>query len=325
MRNHPALIAVFASTLTLCACGGGGGSNGLAVQPLPPPPAPPPPTSPPPLPPGAIGLTKDGSFAVYAVQATGVFNSNWFPQGPVALDPDPDVQFSYSAADDRYTISVPGRAEGTLVASQGNGSWNGDTWTNISSTFSRVTQGSSGGPLQADYYVTLSYTPQSTYKHTGWGEWRATALQSNGLSNDNHGYFTYGVPTAAGDVPTTGSATYSGLLSGLTSNARDVYGDVTLSFDFGLGTLSGSMRPQVSDGWDLYSLGTYTFRNTVFGVGSRTFSGSFDIPGGSAGGSFAGQFTGPAAAELMAQWQAPYQDPVSQTSETMAGVWIGRH
>ncbi len=71
---------------------------------------------------------------------------------------------------------------------------------------------------------------------TSFGSW---ALPESG----EIGKFVYGIPTAAGDVPITGSADYSGEIRGLTMDQAPVFGPILLSFNFGAGTLSGEMTP----------------------------------------------------------------------------------
>ncbi|HYI43310.1 MAG TPA: hypothetical protein VD768_06785, partial [Sphingomicrobium sp.] len=70
----------------------------------------------------------------------------------------------------------------------------------------------------------------------------------------------------------------------------------------------------------------YEFADTVFSVGSTTFSGNFAAPGASADSFFSGRFNGPQAAELMAHWRAPFIDTTGQPFiyGTMSGIWIGR-
>lgn len=110
---------------------------------------------------------------------------------------------------------------------------------------------------------------------------------------------------------------------GLTSEKFDVFGGISQSFDFGAGTLSGAMTPEIAPDWDTVDLGTYTFRDTVYSTGSTTFSGAFDVPGSNAPSSFQGEFTGPGGVELMGSWEAPYLIPMSGTWGTMSGVFIG--
>jgi hypothetical protein len=142
------------------------------------------------------------------------------------------------------------------------------------------------------------------------------------------GVFAFGTATPSGAVPTTGSATYDAIVAGMTLDQfAVVHGTATLQFDFGAGTLAGSMSPTIySETYGPYtSLGIYTFTNTVFGIGHTTFSGDLSRPGLSTLGSFNGLFTGPAAQELMARWTAPFESPDNPGFiGEMFGVWVGK-
>jgi hypothetical protein len=168
--------------------------------------------------------------------------------------------------------------------------------------------------------------PDPTLTYTSLANWDGSSRDPADATRDlrNQGVFAFGIPTAPGDVPTTGTGTYTAAMQGSTTTLGDyLEGSATLTFDFGQGTLNGEMQPLISDGWDLHPLGVYTFSKTVFGVGSTTFSGQFAGPVSGPGG-FEGQFTGPQAAELLARWQAPFQSPFDQTMGTMFGVWVGK-
>lgn len=289
-----------ALSVALGACGGGGG--GVASVPAPPPPIQT--AEVPPLPAGPIGLTGASSFATYSA----------YKDGTGALVSGPGgVQFSYSAADDRYTVTLPGFDSGMLVTAGGNGSFDSTGWTDLRSTFNHVAEGSSSTLQPVN--VTLDWPGSSDFKYTSFAQWTDS---SSGLL----GTFVYGIPTAAGDVPVTGSASYSGDIRGLTDTQMPVWGTIGLSFDFAAGTLSGQMNPEYAPIWDSVSLGTYTFTNTVYSTGSTSFSGSFITPDGASGASsFQGSFNGPGAAELMGSWNAPFFDQVNQIQGNMSGVF----
>ena len=128
--------------------------------------------------------------------------------------------------------------------------------------------------------------------------------------------FAFGVLTPAGGVPVTGSATYSGTVRGQSDviasdsfngpNRAVVEGSVNLDFNFASGSLTGAMSIGLNDAaGNALGLGTYSFRNTVFGVGSTSYSGKFDTA--AAGDNFfLGQFTGPHAEETIGAWALPF-------------------
>jgi hypothetical protein len=226
------------------------------------------------------------------------------------------VKIAYSAADNRYMITLPGYQEGQLVPKGGSGSANETGWINLISTYSEVTVGA--GPQTQDARVILDWPGWSKFKYANFGNWERSCPELCPL-----GVFAYGIPTSAADVPTAGSASYNGEVRGLTDHGWGVGGTVFLSFNFGAGTLSGHMQPLIAE-WDPVPLGTYTFRDTVYSAGSTKFSGAFQVADTTGASSFSGSFTGPGAAELMASWQAPFIDPSSKREGRMAGAWIAK-
>jgi hypothetical protein len=164
----------------------------------------------------------------------------------------------------------------------------------------------------------LDWPASSEFKYTSRG--RYGSLQGSTLS----GFFAYGIPTASGDVPLAGAATYAGSASGLTNELAEVFGSVSLAFDFGAGTLSGVMKPAIAPIWDTIPLGDYTFRDTVYSAGATSFSGAFQVNGSTGPSSFQGSFNGPQAAELMAAWNAPFLNPLTNQWGTMAGIWTAK-
>ena len=300
-------ISLASGALSLGACGGGGGISAIATLPITAPPttpAPAPAPTQPPIPAGLIGLRSSAPFSTVAASA----------EGPTT----PPVQFSYSSATDRYTISIPGFPTGELVTLGGNGTFNSgaSTWIHLNGTFNAVTVGSSS--VEQGLRVSLDWPPSSTYTYTNTGSW---FLPMNSVPA---GVFGYGIPTAMGDVPLTGAATYAGEVQGVASDASWVGGSVSLTFDFGAGSLSGVMKPRVAPVWDVYALGDYTFRNTAFAKGSTSFSGAFNVTGSTAPSSFQGSFNGPQAAELMANWTAPYLNPETNHWGTISGIWTAK-
>jgi len=113
---------------------------------------------------------------------------------------------------------------------------------------------------------------------------------------------------------------------GLTLDGQGlVGGTATLQFDFGEGTLAGHFDPVLEYSGLTYPLGQYTFVNTVFGVGSTTFSGNFSHANPQLTGAFNGLFTGPNGQELMARWTASYfVQNVTTQNEEIYGIWVGR-
>jgi hypothetical protein len=223
----------------------------------------------------------------------------------------------YDAASQAYVITLPslGSVTGNFIStSEDDSFWDGYIGLNTSLSIFK--------PLATNPKIQLTYTSfldaSVTIPHDD------TELNYNVDS-----LFAFGIPTPGSGVPLTGTASYDAYAIG-GSPAGPIGGDATLQFDFGAGTLAGHFDPNLVS-FDLdtnspiyTSLGRYDFIDTVFGVGSATFSGGLSHSGTSTVGSFNGLFTGPAAQELMARWIAPYRDPSSQQWSTMSGIWVGK-
>jgi hypothetical protein len=327
LQHFRRMMALCVSTLAISGCGGGG--SGMSFIPAPPPAPTPSPTPTPtpagPIAPDHLGLVSSQPFAVlaegdtYSAPESSEQNAKRI-SGPSAQD----VQFSYDGASNSYQISIPGFHAGTLT----NTSYNGSSGQPAGGSFSQVSEGSSTAlqPL----YVTLP-TPGSEwspYSYTSYASWSGkTGIAANGDTIFQEGYLAYGIPTLAGDVPITGSATYSAQVMGsIGANFFvPVSGTADLSFDFGAGKLTGSMHAGIFDYFDgfVMDFGKYEFTQTNYSTGSTTFSGKFVVPGApNADSSFSGMFTGPAAAELMARFEAPYVHDGQQG--TMSGIWVGK-
>ena len=208
-----------------------------------------------------------------------------------------DVEFRWIDSANAYEIQFPGQPSDRLAFEH-------------SSSTSENHRGPSG------YYISLS--KNLPYQYTN------VAYHLDRQFGDVVGEFAYGIPTAGGDVPLTGSASYSAKIAG--GSGYGVDGEAKLSFNFGAGSLTGYMHPILSDAWFTYDYGQYNFTQTVYSTGSTSFSGKFIVPdgGSTADSGFNGRFTGPDAAELMAEWHAPFRDPYSLQWINISGLWIGK-
>ena len=99
-------------------------------------------------------------------------------------------------------------------------------------------------------------------------------------------------------------------------------GTVSLNFDFAQATLAGSMTLSLA-GATPSSLGTFNFKDTVFSVGSPTYSGKFDT---SVAGDnfFLGRFTGPNAQETIGAWSLPFHFSGDGQDHQAFGAWIAK-
>ncbi|MXO63839.1 transferrin-binding protein-like solute binding protein [Qipengyuania oceanensis] len=231
-------------------------------------------------------------------------------------------------------ITLPGLREGAIIPVNLNGSLDANgQWQNIYSSQSIVLDGDSG---RQDALVTLQWPSAAvigdeTLSYTSYGYWGDDINIDGQASSGTAGIFAYGQATDPARIPTSGTATFDGVVVGSSGNAYAggglyldyVTGTAQFRFDFGAGTLAGEMNPSVCP-WECYSLGTYQFVQTVLGVGSNSFSGSFAIDGVEVPSWFEGNFNGPDASELMARWKAPFTYPSTTEGGQMAGIIVAK-
>lgn len=301
------------ATCALASCGGGGA--GVSSTPPPPPPqatkvcpdgsvilvpdacpAPPPAASP------AIfsNVTTNTDFAVLGLEASGL-NST---ADTLARD---GFSVRYDAATQGYLVDVPATAQFRFESGQEDASY----WHGF------VNSGFYGGTI-VDIFKPTSTNPEIQLAYTSFGA-------TTGYYAPQFGFVAFGQATPQSSVPVIGSATYNGLIAGRPLDQYAVIsGAATFQFNYGAGTLAGHMDPVFVYNGARINLGPYDFINTVFGVGSATFSGRLSNSGTTSLGSFDGRFTGPAAEELMARWSAPYRNPTTQQWNEMFGVIVGR-
>lgn len=344
-RQTSTLCSLFALTICLSGCGGGGG-GGIAAIPPPPPaavaptpaptPAPPPPPPPPAtsvLRPELIALEPDDSFVTLAVTETDTLstaydktlvgskdNTNILSSQPSSQSATASFRFNPSTWD--YSISFPDGTSGTLVLEGLSGSV-GEFAT---STSHRVV--GPQGDLGVLVTMPVPHSEYSEYTYSHYGAWSKTVPNPDGSAVQTYGLFVYGYTTPSAGVPRSGSATYSAnIIANSPADPWEVTGTVNLAFDFGAGTLSGSMHPVFdTNGWYPsldYDYGRYDFAQTIYAVGSAAYSGQFARNGVTVPGSwFDGTLTGPGVQETIGRFAAPFSR--GGIEGTLTGVWIGK-
>ena len=308
MRRLTCMAIAGAFTLGACGGGGGGGGSGPVSTPTPTPPPPPPASSTSPV---IIfpSLTSSSNLATlgYELGSAGLTSSGF--------------SVSYDASAGAYIFDLPAHAPGPFVVSSSVPQTNNAFWIGglPNSTVGNgiwppmsVLKASPDNPL-----IQLSYTSFGQY------------YQAGPMEDRPHGIVAFGLATPASAVPTTGTATMNAILGGQVNgdSPATIGGTAVFQFNFGAGTLSGSMSPILYPFYanESFPLGQYDFVNTVYSVGSTTFSGGLRNSANGLPGNFTGLFTGPQAQEMMARWTAQFADPTAggQTGE-MFGVAVGR-
>lgn len=297
MANLKPVLFAVASALAFAISGcGGGGGGGVASVPRPPSPTP---TPTPPPPPEALAVKI---FDSPSTQQFAAYNA-----GPGEL------QVRYDAASQTYEVKAD--------------DWQWQLLRKASDQNAYDYEWGSSAP-----YNWMATNQSAAYKYTRLADW----------STADYGITAFGIPTAANAMPVTGSATFDGIISGwsdafISDQApyalSRMNGSIQLSFDFGAGSLSGEIHPEMwsphndNTSFYTYDLGTIAFSNTVYSSGSPSFSGEF-ATNAADGSSFSGQFTGPNAEELMGEWALPFVWSDSGEGDGQvhwgAGVFIGK-
>jgi hypothetical protein len=210
---------------------------------------------------------------------------------------------SYDAAASNYVMDVPASEPGVFQSPDSGGN----------SFVGKLTDPSNPGQSQP---ITFGAS-RSGFQYTAW------AFYQKQISSENTaaGWMTFGVPTPPSAIPVAGTATYTAEAHGYGGTYID--GKATLQFNFGAGTLAGSLDIWDAE-WDpgVFPYGHFDFVKTTVGSGQGLgqFSGELVDSSTSQHGSFNGLFTGPNAQELMARWTASYP----QSDRIMYGVWVGK-
>jgi hypothetical protein len=243
-------------------------------------------------------VTTDTGFAALGYEASALNTTSGALRDAFSVRYDADTQ--------QYLIDLPSTDEFVFESYDENASY----WQGYAST-------GYYDDTYIDVFKPRSSNPEIQLAYTSFGI-------TSGYYSSDFGFFAFGMPTPASAVPVTGSASYNALVVGRPLDINGVItGDATLQFNFGAGTLSGSLDPVLNYNGVETDLGSYAFVNTVFGVGSASFSGGLSHSGTSTLGSFDGRFTGPAAQELM-RWIAPYRNPTNQQWNEMFGIMVGK-
>ena len=294
ISNLRTLLAA-AAAISLVACGGGGGGD---LASIPPPPAPP----------------RAASVDIFPSPASQEF---------AALGNGDSLRIRYDAASGLYEVMPGDQGWKTLVDDPTSSPFAGSP--NVSFVFAEGGASGSYFVLNAHY----SYTdPNYKYQYSNLANWG----RQNGSIQLVGQHVAFGMATPTAAIPVTGAATYNGMIVGTSSEKLDnsgeaiasgyIKGSINLAFNFGAGTLSGSISPEVYLSGQR-AIATLTFTNTIYSAGSPGFSGRFNtnLAGQNA---FSGLFTGPNANELIGKFAFPYTSPFDGTSAQAAGAFIAK-
>lgn len=222
-------------------------------------------------------------------------------------------------ADAGNLLGVELNQEQTAIAAI---SYAGDTAVVEGSYFNQKNDlGAHGTIGGADVWIASAADPDLLdYDYLTWGTWQrevpdAGATGSSPATNLAAQWIA-GRLTPAGEVPTTGTGTYGGAVSGLVGNGgavTGVRGDLNLTANFGSRTMTGgfaNMRRDDGAAWKDMSV------SAGWGAGTNAIAGT--LSGTGISGSVNGNFFGPNAREVGGSWQA------SGSGDTAAGIFRGK-
>ena len=300
-----AKCSALALAIPLAACGDGGG-----VASTNPPDTPP---SPPPKPTNAdlVGSLISESFVNDAKTQTAYMPITSAQPNTVTSNP---LTIEYKASTQTYTVSTQGRTQDFGPADKDA------TLSNADATVYKRTSGALTETLSLSKNSTNPGTPDAPrFRYVGSGLWERTQTDAP-KTTTTMDYFTYGVPTPASAMPTTGTATFGVRLDGEAGYSRYILvlkggGRFTVDFASGKLTGSGTMDGYANGARTLYQLKWSSKANIA--SGATTFSGSFKT--GDRQGGIDGRFYGPHHEEIGAVWNSKLLD-----NEVASGTILGR-
>ncbi len=160
----------------------------------------------------------------------------------------------------------------------------------------------------------------SNLSYVNYGLWEREVDQPGDADIERWAMFVYGVRTTAAQLPTTGTASYSGTLDGLWTTATASYrlsGTSALTANFGAGSVSGTLTASGRD----RETGAVVTMDTLTGNGAisradATFAGGLAGTNGFSG-TWNGGFFGSSAQEVGGTFR------VTRPGEQATGVFIG--
>ena len=282
MHTRRALLCATAvlACSTLAACGGDDGNagpNGGALAPTAPSPTPTP--TPPPQ------YTGTGTPVPFNLTQSRTFDILGWDSWPSAPRPSA-IQFRWNAAIGKYEVLAPGYADWSRLEALlrfGGTPYEYDVF------------GSGGTKLP---FSMLLFAPPHRPPADGYvGNARIWERSSA------RAYFAFGIATAPGDVPVSGTMTCS--------FGEDEIGEGGLTFDLAAGTVSGWAEPFWADV-------RYQLVQTSFAPGATTFAATFGTDG-----VLEGRFFGPRAVNVAVRAKGGGQGFAAEVSGIMTGVCEG--
>ena len=142
------------------------------------------------------------------------------------------------------------------------------------------------------------------YQYMAWGWWLTAEYGTTDPMIDMvEGFFVVGKPTDPGNIPTNGTATYSGETSGQALDGA-TYGVFSATADFqnrqiAVSSSNTMLETVVQNNMSTVTAPQYDFAGTLsYAAGVNQFSGAISNPDSGMTGTATGMFYGPAAEEM---------------------------
>ena len=226
---------------------------------------------------------------------------------------------AYATSGARFSPSI---SQGGVSFGQTFASTNVDqTATNDSVRVYKVTRSDNSVD---EFDLLIPGEPTQGLSYVTYGQWNSPNGSSQNL---NFGTVVFGIQTSAGDMPTTGTATYDGATLGtliIGSTFYNVGGYIELDADFSTGNVTGSTLLMSKQ--NVQTGGVSAWRdldfNATIAPASNRFSGSAASSDSSVTGVVAGGFFGPVSngspPEIGGGWR------VSGSNESAVGGFVGK-
>ena len=311
MQNFATRVLLAACPLALLSACGGGGSGDLTSAP-PPVPTPTPTPAPPEFKPVAATIYSEPLYNPNLAVVGKGWQHDHVPDttGVLNLRDADSLGIAYDQASKTYQVTVPVAGSGTIMQTEYTTMYSFSAPSGIPGFNASPSNKNPNAYCCSSLSISAADQPQSRYSYASFADFYAPAKAGTNLDTIAYGSFAVGQPTRPGEVPTTGTANYSGDLFGHLAGdagATVLLGTARFDFDFASALLTGNLTASIhcmmgcSD-----DEATYQFTNTNFARGGTTFGGQLTTPGAPEAGAFSGLFAGPGAVELMSQFRMPF-------------------
>lgn len=164
-------------------------------------------------------------------------------------------------------------------------------------------------------YAVTTMTEDDGYNYLAWGVWSTETVGTPNKTVLDGSHWIAGRLTPTVDMPTTGTATYSGQVRGMASESGGVHslnGTINLNANFETGNITGQLDIRYAATGAAYAVTNLS----GVSISGNSFAGS--LSGSNNTGAINGSFYGPAANEVGGNWE------VNKTGSSAAGVFSGK-